>query len=186
MRLRSAFDAAVLSITNPLALAKEYIPPPPTSDIPSLIPFSTFDLGNHSYAVEFTICYPGCYDRDQGRTRPNKAPQPFYEKLMGGCDQLGEYSEPATRGTQQMLVATEYSDCRQEFIFSDAIDHVDPVQSCLADVERPAAGRGRKSKDERDKVARSAAVNESKLSSGTCGMMISIFALHLVIAALLF
>jgi hypothetical protein len=35
-------------------------------------------------------------------------------------------------------------------------------------------------------VARSAAVNESKLSSGTCGMMISIFALHLVIAALLF
>jgi hypothetical protein len=85
-----------------------------------------------------------------------------------------------------MLVSTEYSDCGQEFIFADAIDHLDPVQSCLADVERPAAGSGRKAKDEGDKVARSAAVNESRLSSGSCGMMIPIFALHLMIAALLF
>ena len=178
MKLRSAFVAAVFSTIDPLALAE--------GDIPSLIPLSTFDLGNHSYAVEFTIYYLGCYDRDQGRTRPNKAPQPFYEKLMERCGQLGEYSEPATRSTQQMLVSTEYSDCGQEFIFADAIDHLDPVQSCLADVERPAAGRGRKAKDEGDKVARSAAVNGSKLSFGSCGMVIPIVALHLVIAALLF
>jgi hypothetical protein len=177
MRLKSAFVAAVFPITNPLDLAK--------GDIPSLIPFSTFDLGNHSYALEFTIYYRFCYDH--GRIgRPNKAPQPFYEKLMERCGQLGEYSEPATRGTQQMLVSTEYSDCGQEFIFTDAIDHLDSVQSCLADVERLAAGRGRKAKDEGDKVARSAAVNESRLSSGSCGMMIPIFALHLMIAALLF
>jgi hypothetical protein len=85
-----------------------------------------------------------------------------------------------------MLVSTEYSDCGQEFIFADAIDHLDPVQSCLADVERPAAGSGRKAKDEGDKVARSAAVNESKLISGSFRMMTPVVGLHLVINALLF
>lgn len=77
-----------------------------------------------------------CHGRTHG------APQPFFNEMLARCGLDSVSLAPATLSTRQMLVATEYYSCGQDFIYTDQIDNSDELQSCIARIYRPTLHPG--------------------------------------------
>jgi hypothetical protein len=154
MKPTSFLLTAVIAVTFPTISARSGYAPLQTMPVPGIIPFSTFDVGNHSYSLRFTpYHYSACHTSlKEGHLEPStgthtedKAPRPFYEKLMERCGHLGVFEEPATRATPRLLGSELRNNCGQVFVFTDEVEEGNEVQICLRELERWAKGeRSRK------------------------------------------
>ena len=110
------------------------------------LPFATFDANNHSYAFVFSSVISGIIEanEDHCNGRLHNAPAPLYNDIVEGCKSLGEIVptiEP-TRPTNQLLVASHYYNCGQDYIYVDTIDKGDKFQRCVQDLKKAAIDRG--------------------------------------------
>jgi hypothetical protein len=149
MKPTSFLLTAVIAVTFPTISARSGYAPLQTLLVPGVIPFSNFDVGNHSYSLRFTPYHysAGHSSLKEGNLEPNprtnsknKAPRPFYERLMERCGHLGVFEEPATRAAPQLLGSALRNNCGQVFIFTDEVERGNEVQICLKELERPAKG----------------------------------------------
>ena len=110
------------------------------------LPFATFDANNHSYSYVFSSVISGIIEanEDHCNGRLHNAPAKLYDDIIEGCKSLGEIipTVERKRPTNQLLVASPYYNCGQDFIFVDAIDKGDKFQRCVQDIKKAAIDRG--------------------------------------------
>jgi hypothetical protein len=149
-------------------------------------PFATFGANNRSYSMVFKSVMTGRIQsgEDNCNGRLHNSPQPLYEAMIEECSIYGEIlpTVETTQPTNQLLVASAYYNCGQDFIFVDRIDKDDELQRCIQHVKEAAIQRGfAVAVDEQGKEIESKISAAPSLSLGSMGLLFSVIGMGFIL-----
>jgi hypothetical protein len=141
-------------------------------------PFATFEANNRSYSMVFKSVMTGRIQSGEVNCngRLHNSPQPLYEAMIEECNIYGEIlpTVETAQPTNQLLVASAYYNCGQDFIFVDMIDKDDELQRCIQHVKEAAIQRGFGiAVDGQGKEIESKISAASSLNIGSVGLLLS-------------
>lgn len=149
-------------------------------------PFATFEANNRSYSIVFKSLMTGRVRSGEVNCngRLHNSPQPLHEAMIEECSIYGEIllTVETAQPTNQLLVASDYYNCGQDFIFVDRIDKDDEMQRCIQYVKNAAIQRGFGiAVDEQGKEIESKISAARSLSLGSIGLLLSVICMGFVV-----